>query len=111
MLLAPAIDLIEIHGLQLFGDLARQSAADLAPVDSTYRRNFRRGTSKECLVRDIHLIAGNAPLFNSQTTFRGKNKHGMARYALQTGGQIGGIEDAVTDDKNILAGAFRYIAF
>src|SRR5581483_4912617 len=111
MLFAPAVYLFEKETLQALGDRTAAAAADGAAVDFANRRHFGSGAGEERLVRDIHLVARETPHLHLETALLGQTDHGVARDAVERGGEIGRYDFAAAHDENILAAAFRDVAF
>jgi hypothetical protein len=102
--------LIEIHCLQAFGDLTRAAVGNLAIIDFTDRRDFRRCAGKKRFIGDIHFIARDTAFLDRYADLGGQLLDRVARDAVQAGRQLGRIDDTAANDKNILAGAFSNIA-
>src|ERR1700682_3637582 len=56
----PAVDDVEEQRLQLLGARTALAVADRPVVELAYRRHLGRGAGEECLVGDVHVIAGHA---------------------------------------------------
>jgi len=103
-----AVDDVEERGLDFFGDGAAAADADLHAVQLANRRDFGGGAGKEGFVGDVDLVAGDAFLHNFQAQVFGDVEDGVARDAVQRpSGQVGRVDDAVFDDEDVFACAFR----
>ena len=102
---ATAVNRIEVQALQSFGDGAAAAVADGAIVDFADRGHFGGGAGEEGFVGDVDLVAGNAAFGHSKTQFCGQLDDAAAGDAVQGGGQVGGDEFAIVDQKDVFAAA------
>src|SRR5690606_27643215 len=108
---ALAADQVEVGLLQLFGDRAATADADLPAVDFANRGDLRGGAGEEGLVGDVDLIAGDALLDPRHAQLFGQGQHGGAGDAVEAGSDFRGVEHAVLDQEDVLAGTLGHVAF
>src|SRR5690606_30187724 len=104
-------DQVEVGLLQLLGDRAAAADADLATVELANRSDLGSGAGEEGLVGNVDLVAGDALLDDLDTQLARQSQHGAAGDAVQAGGDFRGVDHAVLDDEDVLAGAFGHVAF
>ena len=96
--------------LQPGGDRAARTATDGAVVQFTDRRHFGGRAGEECLVGAIYLVARDALLDQLYARVFRQRDDGVARDALQARGQVGSVELALLDHKQVFARTLGHIA-
>src|SRR5690606_22066418 len=85
-------DDVEEQRLELLGDGAAASVADPAVVELADRRDLGRRAREEGLVRDVHLVAGDALLDHLDAEVPGDGDHGIAGDAVEAAGEVRRVE-------------------
>src|SRR5512140_3222904 len=100
------VDDVEERVLDLLGDGAARSGADLQPVEFADGSHFRGGAGEERLVGDVDLVARDALLHDLDPQVLADTEHGVAGDAVQRAGrQVGRVDDAALDHEDVLARA------
>src|SRR5690554_426628 len=102
---------IKIHTLQLLGNRPTLAFTNLTTVQFTDRQNFSGGAGEEGFFGDVHVVASDAAFFHHQAQVFGEVDDGGAGDAGQAGGQFRGVQLTVANDEDVLARAFRHVAF
>src|SRR5450830_804330 len=104
-----AVDDVKERTLDFFGDRAAAAATEFDAVEFANRCDFSGGAGEEGFVGDIDLVAGDALLYDFQPQILADVEHGVAGDAVQgASGQVGRVDHAVLDDKDVLARAFGH---
>src|SRR5690606_21452833 len=101
-----AVHDIEKRLLQFFGDGASAALADDAAIDFAYGRDLGGGSGKEGLVGNIEVVAGEALGKQWNAKVGGEGMDGRACNAGERRRDLGLVQRAVPDNKDVFAGAF-----
>ena len=104
-----AIHDVKERCLNFLGDGAAAARTNFNAVEFADGRHFSGCASEERFVANIDFVACDALLHNLQTQIFGNVEHGVAGDAVQSAcRQVWGVDHAVFDHEQILAGAFRH---
>ena len=95
----------KINALKFFCDRPTHATTNSAIVELADRHHLGRGTGEKRLICDINFIAGDTFFFDRQALIRGDAQDTVACDSLQTRGQLWRIQDAIPNQKKVLATA------
>src|SRR5690606_9527265 len=107
-LVAPGDD-VEEQRLQLLGDRSAPPVPDRPVVELPDRGDLGRRPGEEGLVGDVHLVARDALLDHVDAEVAGDGDDRVAGNAVEAARQVRGVEPAVADDEDVLAGTFGHV--